>query len=1216
MPQLEFLLLSPSAQVNRFRHDTQLSDGMMDRLDPLPQPQSAAESPSMLDLGSSPQIDVQVHESTDNANNNNKYKNMLRYMPNAEFRGELSSIGASVPNTFKHKSHPNAQTKDRIGLLYGDDESSPGLEPSSNPVKTSTMRGIELSNIEEVGSVEHDDGNTPSWMPQMLGQRWDVSGNASRSRLPPDGENLGLDFLNSQSNTLVHNPPQLDLSTPMWKKMTKGYQNNLAEHLLPLQQIFKSTDDSHSAPNSRQNSKVGQSAFALLSTISTPIATRETDIRLTQQQINRLEDILEQAKDKPDDYQIKGSPLKLFGSEYDTFTKSVLSKFVEKVRSNANSVLREQAPAPAQLQVPKLKIKNFTKSGDYTDQDFMKNANNIFANIQKGYNPRNVFENPTDRSLSFQRSLANTHNTATSTPKVERAQDLEDIASLDGYSSYSTDYDENSSAEELDIDKHPDSFPGDRNQYTSIEGTYLNDRNAEHTSNSENKEEQDSYTFDEDSDFNGDAVPLRGNAPFGKLPVGKVRAGSPQRRRSTEPNDDTSIFTSSSSSVKQFSDRRPIKVHAGHDSRAAELQQDTSNQFIKWKRASQLRLSSTDSSKANLRSTSKRNFIKGTVKPGDFPQEYGNMLYDNKNHRWVSNDKENHFAGSLDSIEDLVTSAELTNDPSQMTTEVSILKLNKKKGKKADKNLEVSFRVPNLATETKFLRHTYDVTNVSDVNNLSFSQGHKNMVSLITGSTNETLWDKITRIDLSNTGLEDVQMFETYLPALKRAHLSNNRIKYLEGLPQGLFVLDIANNRVENMTSFETFHDLQSLNCSFNRLENLSGLHNNVHLTHLDLNNNMINSIDGIKSIHNLVLLNISANNIAGELDFSDFDISKLQILSLAENRILDVKGLDMLPDLRVLDLRDNKLTKLSCEVRHPRLKKLLLQHNLIQELDVSSFPSLRVLRIDGNPLENITGLKNLRMLQEVCARCLTGEEAVLEKILDETDLISLDLTGNQTMSTMVASSSRQFLNLNRLNLSAVGLTSIPESFGEIFPNVRELNLNFNKLTDISGISKLGHLRKLSIFSNTLSRTEMVLKSLSNSRKTLQVLDLRLNLLNYEIYPYVFSPQELTDVNASSNKAESLIPLHDTDDIEMFAYHYETLVRGVDEWEERDTEFLIQLQTEGDHKKVADRLTYETIFVNFFPKLRDLDGRKIDEAKRSQMRERMLQRAPNSARLA
>lgn len=1202
---LEFLLASSTtAKVNRFLQETQLSDGMVNRSDNL-------ES-SPLELASTPELDVSVQDASSNFskdhNNNNKYKQMLRYMPNSDFRGELSSIGASVPNTFKHKSHPNARTKHHIGLLFEDDSSHMAAsEPSANPVKTSTLRGVNLSNIDEM--VEQDEGNTPSWMPPVLEQKWEDSESPEARRLQGQqsrGKDLGLDFLNLASNTFVHNPPA-EAATPMWKRLTKDYQTNLNES--PLQQIFISNDDlNNSEHKSRHNSKAGRSAFALLSTISTPLATRETDIHLTQQQINRLEDILEQAKDKPDDYQIKGSPLKLFGSEYDTFTKSVLSKFVEKVRSNANSVQREPLPVQAQLAVPKLKIKNFIKSGDYTDQDFMKNANSLFANIQKNYNPGNVFENP-NLSVSFQKSTAvsNSLNTATSTPKLERVGNVDELTSLKSFSSYSTDFDENSSAEEMGFD-HQESSSGDRNEYTSIERTYLANSMRDFAVESDmNSNEADSFTFDETSHSGAhnsteeNAFPVREETPVG---------GAVPKERQDAIDNPRLNFDTSQSSVKQYGNvGHKFDRHNSSELSSVELGRESFVQPIKWKRASQLRLLSTDSNKANIASRNSHNqqISKGTVGPGDYPEKFGDMIFDYENHRWISNDQENDHRGSLDSIEDLHSETS-DNGKEYLTREISILKLAKRGARKTDKNLEVSFHVPEVSSHSK---SRFNVTNLSDLMNVSFSQSNRNLVSMITGSTDESEWEKIKSLDLSNKLIERVEDLDHFLPALTSVDLSNNMIRFIEGLPQGIFELQIANNKLDNITTFRKFRDLQVLNASYNSLSNLSGLRQNIHLTKVDLGHNRIASIEDLLTISSLTKLAVNHNRISGKIDFSKSDLPNLQELDLSENRIESVTGLESLPNLRVLNLNDNKLKSITCGLKHQHLKKMLLKYNKLEKLDLQPFPFLRVLRVDGNPLINVEGLGKLKLLQEIAAKCQISGDVVKSIFEDAYDLLSLDLSGNSMITTrsMISTIPNCFMNLNQLNLSAISLTVIPPTFSEKFPNVRELNLNFNKLTELSGLSELTRLRKLFLVSNNIGKIELLLSALKNSRESLKVLDMRLNVLNFEFYPYVFSPEELEHMQPASSYpviTDSPIPLETMDDIESFASYYNTLIKSKD-WEERDSEFVAKLRSEGNLKRVRERLNYETIFVNFFPHLRELDGKSIDRQVRLVLKSRYMQ---------
>ncbi|KAF5208786.1 hypothetical protein E0198_004685 [Clavispora lusitaniae] len=1222
------------------------------------------ESPVSYSMASTPQLDLDVAEET----HDNKYHKLLRYMPNADFHADASSIaGPSVPNTFKHKSHPNAQTKDRIGLARtiemspdrasvakdvsqnskesasplssleresahnstfsprsspgtvskaseppmgnrgrnGDPRSQNSLRRETSPIKTSTVKGLNIS---------HDDA-TPSWMPPALNEKWE--GNFSPQTLSARPDSAALDFLDGESNTFVHNPPTSTnhkVTTPDWKRVSEEYKSKLVYDGSPLQDIFQASDDSkHTTAASRQNSKTGNSLVTSASNISTPVASRDTDVHLTQQQINQLEDMLEKAKDEPDDYQIKGSPLKLFGSDYDTFTKAILTKFVEKVRSNATSARREPMPVPSQLDPPKLKIKNFTQSSDYTNKDFLKNANSLFAQIQRNaYKSGNLISKQSEGSLNFHSPLSNGHSNATSTPKATGEQRR---ASFDDYSSFSTDFGQESISSDHIEDSNDRANAEVGNEYTPDEKSYLSESMDQTTEyHGKHRSNDSSYTFDEFSDLD-DSEQYRGAQGVNSIQSPKVRNRNPLIDE--QPFSKISPFNDNSAATVQFLSSNQEKK----DNTIEDMTMDYDRTFdsikppnIKWKTASQLKLVNRDTNKGGSQrknsSMGKGEYlVGGIVKPGSFPKQYGNMIFDSEQNKWVSNDKENDYPGSLDSIEDLDTASnENELSDAKKSHDLSILKSNNRQSKKADRNLEVSFQVPNESGYSLETKDSFNVTHLSELNDMTFTQSNKMLVSLITGSMDEGEWEKVTSIDLSSKNLERVERLERYLPAIRKINLSDNHVKFISGLPESLLELNVSRNDISNITSFEKFRDLQILNCSFNGLSSLRGLSHNIHLTKIDLSSNDIESLSGLENLTSLISLNLSQNNVSGTIDFTNFSLSNLQELNLAENKITSLTGIETLRNLRVLNLNENKLERISCREKHRHMKKLLLKFNKLKDLDLAPFPSLRILRIDGNYLESINGSNKLEFLQELSIKCQANSSVTERLVMDAEDVVNLDLSGNSIPPSVWEKRphSNAFANLNILNLSAVGLTNIPPSFGETFSNVRELNLNFNKLSNLEGLSNLTRLKRLNVLSNNIDKVEMILRSLSGSRETLKILDMRLNSFNFEFYPYVFNPQELEyALQSGSDVFTSPIQLEAHDDIENFSIHYDAMNKSQKEWEARDAEFFQKLRADGKFKSLNERLNYETILIGFFPRLRILDGGSINRGKREQMEERI-----------
>lgn len=1085
-----------------------------------------------------------------------------QYVANHDFdHTKVTSIN-SITNTFNYKSHPNAKTK-------------PVLTRDNNPGDKSQN----LSKIQEA-SMRNDTHNmsqsTPDWIPAELDVKWNDENHpdfSSSVKISKNPVNPPIQFeFPSQSNTMIHNKNHVK-EIPIWKKLNKASQPNFHD-------IFLSQSDDS---NNHQNNQSQNNNNSVSSTMSTPMGTMKT----SQDIINKLNyEITQKNSQNPE------SPLKLFADNYNTYTKEKLNDVLKKVNDN-----RSTHQTPTELP----KIHEFAKNNNnkYTNKQFIQNANQIFSHIQK-------------KGFQRQDDYDKTAN-ATSTPKTDKIfynnmndelTNSNDITS-DDYTSYESNEDqnpqevENNSDETVDDsdNKHHTEENYQPNDYTSF------DENSKHNQNTDygHSRNQSEYTFDEVSSDDQVTEPN----PSQREPerkYGQNHQLSPQlERENPSPNrqqelQEASNIPKQKSLVELLELRDKIHLLEEENNRLRDDQEKFNNVSVlsiddihstypelevKLKHASQLRLN--EAKVLKTRDTNSQEIVRGRVKPdADLPNEYGNMILDEKNQRWILvQDKENTDPGSLDSIEDL----EITDDYKNKMA----YKANR------SKNLEVSFDLRGVDRDN-------DVTRVSELHDVTFSQTRRRLVSVITDVLSkdnhlEDTWNHIQEIVLSGYHLDNVHDLHKLLPNLTNIDLSRNSIRYLDGLPKAILRLDLSDNDIENLTSFLQFRDLNFLNVSSNNLLNLSNISMNIHLTQLNVSNNQINSLNGIEKLVNLTKLNLSQNNLMGKIDFNKYRLENLEVLNLSENRIQAVIGLENLPLLRVLDLNENQVTNISCNGKHRSLKKLLLKLNHLKKLNLEPFPYLRVLRIDGNSLNVITDIRRLKHLQELSAKCQSNR-AVVDKMVEEsTNVLSLDLSGNGHFDLFGYSqrfnqiSSNSFLSLTKLVLTAMNLTKIPNSFANVFPNVRELNLNFNRINNISGLADLGNIRRLYLVSNNLSKTENVIHGLTNGRSTLKVLDLRLNPCNVELYPYVFNPTELD----LARRGDSPVQLETLDEIESFAIHYEALNKTIDDWEERDTEFVSKISHE---KRGMLRKQYETLFINFFHNIIQLDGTMIKDQKR------------------
>lgn len=1145
------------------------------------------------------------------------YQNRLRYALNKDFSGNRSSMfidgsfdsfGRSVPNTFRYKNHPNAKTKHSFTMLASNEKTSetskfdnryilqqdqqdPSAKIQESENQDENIPPLKTSTIEKPNSLK-----TPSWMPDVLNEKWDSQSvddpGAQRSSGPPLIG--GLDFNSSvritkrQSqpqfnsfkfdkehgsiNTVLHNSDLQSAETPVWKRVNNEYN----QHFKPMnnmQNIFH-TIESHEETNNNNKS-------ISTTNISTPMITKQLSVpkELSQDNSTQLENILEQDKTRtPHWVKNPESPLKLYQAEYDTFTKQKLTGVLQQLQGKSamnTPTNNEKGPNPERDDnaTQPLAIKNFVKSRAYDKDYYLKNADNVFKNIQKrGYRVA---------STNFNESKITSQSTATSTPKVTKISNSDNNISCENeYASYTSGFE--SHEEDAENENNHQSEDVEEGETMSNNYTSLAKESDMHADSPNQSSGSDSvYTFDaegDESDGKHEQNSTQNNTTEyreGGLKSPHIAVGEKHDPATYQEKLDRAKFLRDENKQLQESINvlNPIiKSTASPD----VLKQADHVGIIKWKNASQLRMTPPEENHANV--------IKGRVMPSeDLPTEYGDMVLDNNEHRWRPKNKAENYPNTLESIEDLTTT---TNDldretlsPTRAPADQSILKKGQSwssKRRNSSNKLEVSFHVPSEPKTSPGV----DVTRMSQLDSdFTFSQSNQKLISIINeiltlGDAGDISWEDVNEIRLSDHDLNNVKDLDVFLPNLRSLDLSSNEIKYLVGVPERILKLILLDNVIDDMTSFSGLYDLQMLDVSRNDLTQVSNLKECIHLTSLNLSQNNINNIARIGHLVNLINLDLSGNQLSGHLSFQMFDFPNLQDLNLNENRLEVVSGIENLPSLRILNLNENRLEHLSSGY-HKNLKKLLLKFNNLKLLDLESFPYLRCLRIDGNRNLDAIQVRRLEKIEEVSCKAIQPRplDALM---LQANDVKELDLSGNLQLAKSLPRIN--FRYVSKLTLLAVNLTSIPENFHVVFPNVQNLNLNFNKLNDVSGLSQL-RLTKCYLVSNNIESLDALVKALYPSRKSLISLDVRLNPLSMNMYPFMFSPDETNGIH-----------LETADDIENFSIHYRSLKR-MEDWYERDREYCARGNLERRKK-------YECIMLGMFKNLAKLDGISITKEKR------------------
>ncbi|PSN72973.1 hypothetical protein BS50DRAFT_671966 [Corynespora cassiicola Philippines] len=443
----------------------------------------------------------------------------------------------------------------------------------------------------------------------------------------------------------------------------------------------------------------------------------------------------------------------------------------------------------------------------------------------------------------------------------------------------------------------------------------------------------------------------------------------------------------------------------------------------------------------------------------------------------------------------------------------------------------------------------------------------------------EPYWEDLREVDLHEKGLTNLHRLDELCYRLEEMNVSSNSISQVKGIPYSMRRLQAQNNCLTGLTSWTTLQNLQHLDISDNEIDNLDGLAELVHLRTLKVADNHIKSLDGILHLDGLMELSAGGNEIE-LIDFSRANLKSLTELDLRNNALMEIQELHRLPMLQHLNLDDNCIESfpvVSTAGRCNTLRSLRLCRNGLTSLDVEEYcPKLESLYVDGNSLTQVLGLEYLRHLRTFSARDqMLGTDSVNEKcvgnFLRNPDVRNLYISLNHTLSLDL---SQHLLNLQRLELSSMGLKELPSDFGQLTPNIRHINLNFNSLKDLRPLLNIKRLSELLLAGNKLERLRanaMVLGKLT----TLSKLDWRDNPLTLRFYAPTSENRILSlRQKPSDEQTTDRFILPDGDS-------------------EVDQQYLSRLDYET---RIRRRVT-EMMLANFCKNLRELDGLQFDKAR-------------------
>ncbi|KAF4505918.1 hypothetical protein G6O67_007817 [Ophiocordyceps sinensis] len=400
----------------------------------------------------------------------------------------------------------------------------------------------------------------------------------------------------------------------------------------------------------------------------------------------------------------------------------------------------------------------------------------------------------------------------------------------------------------------------------------------------------------------------------------------------------------------------------------------------------------------------------------------------------------------------------------------------------------------------------------------------------------EPFWEDITDLDLHDKQLASLHMLDEFCGRIVTLDASGNKLGHLDGIPSTVRQLKVSQNMLTELTSWDHLMNLQYVDVSGNEVKSLSALRNLVHLRSIRADDNQLTSLDGL-DLHDGLLSLRARNNAIESLDFATMLLERLTELDLAGNSVSAIHNLELLPALSRLKLRGNRLAQLTVNGRLGALRELDVSDNELTELDLCNLPNIRSVRADRNRIHRLSGFERARRLDSLSLREQRGDLPLDMGFLARAyEIRKLFLSGNYLGSFKPAV---DFLNLQLLDLANCGLQKLPASMGQLIPNLRTLNLNFNAVADLSPLQFVPRLKKLLVAGNRLTDSTAVMQLLTEFPHLTQ-LDVRDNPVTLGFYSPV---QVLVPVGRSGYVDPFALPDADPERDELYASRLDETTR-------------------------------------------------------------------------
>ncbi|WP_082226537.1 leucine-rich repeat domain-containing protein [Microscilla marina] len=248
-------------------------------------------------------------------------------------------------------------------------------------------------------------------------------------------------------------------------------------------------------------------------------------------------------------------------------------------------------------------------------------------------------------------------------------------------------------------------------------------------------------------------------------------------------------------------------------------------------------------------------------------------------------------------------------------------------------------------------------------------------------------------------------------------------------------------------------------------------------------------------------------------------NLPELRAIDLSDNRISDLKPLQNLANLQMLDMSDNRVADLTPLQNLPGLQSIVLSKNKVRDLTpLQHLTGLHTLLLHYNKIGDLAPLQHLTCLTMLSLHHnKISDLAPLQKLRG---LLKLDLSNNQLDDLHPLKSLNSLQSLVLRNNQISDLTPL-----QALHSLQLIVLRDNPVTDLTPLQSLRNLQSLDLRNNQISDLTP-LQNLSS----LQSIDLRHNPIN-DLLPLQNLPN-LQSIDLKYNHINDLAPLQNLPNLE------------------------------------------------------------------------------------